>query len=157
MSRIIAVGLSLILWGAANAQEKTAESKVLDQLVGTWKSESVNKVAEWTPREVKSTGSITCQWILDGKFVEEAGSSTTPGVEHRMLWWYDPNRSAYRQAFFSSEGVTLETVGTWDAKAHTFTWKSETQPGMTAVSTHHFVDADTYEWTYVIKDGGGKV
>lgn len=156
MSRVLAVGLTLIFCGAAAAQEKTAESKILNQWVGTWKTEFVNRVAEWNPKEVKATGAITCKWILGGKFVEEAGFSTSPGVEHRLLWWYDSNRKAYRQAFFSSEGTTLETSGTWNEKTSTMTWQSDAGPGMTAISTHRFLDADTYEWTYIIRDAGGK-
>src|SRR5687767_10371585 len=130
MRRILAVALGLIVGGAADAQEKTPEAEVLDRWVGTWKTEFVNKAAEWNPKEVKTTGKITCKWVLGGKFVEEAGSGTN-GVEHRVLWWYDTSRKAYRNAYFNSEGNATDATGTWDAKTTTMTWKAEAGPGMT--------------------------
>jgi hypothetical protein len=36
------------------------------------------------------------------------------------------------------------------------TWKSDAGPGMTVTLYHRFVDADNYEWAYLIKDAGGK-
>jgi hypothetical protein len=143
--------------GGVNAQDETPESKVLSQWVGTWKTEVVSKPAEWTPKEVKTTGTITCKRVLGGKFVEESGSSLAPGTEHRVIWGYEPRRKVYRNWFFDSQGNTLEATGTWDAKAKTMTWKSDPGPGLSGTATHRFLDADTYEWTYTIKDAGGKV
>jgi hypothetical protein len=157
MCRILAIGLGLILAGGVHAQELSAEQKVIGQWVGTWKTEVVNKRAEWNPNEVTATGTITCKWILGGKFVEESGSSLGPGVEHRLVLGYDPQRKAYRDWFFNSQGDTIEGEGTWDAKTSTMTWKSEAGPGLTGTATHHFFNADSYEWTYVVKDGAGKV
>ncbi len=156
MKPFAAISMSLLFCASATAQEKTPDAKVLDQWVGNWKTEFVNRVSEWNPKEVKSTGAITCKWILNGKFVEEAGASTAPGVEHRVLWWYDPEQKLYRLAFYSSEGTTITATGTWDEKTKTLTSKSDGMPGMTAVSTNRFLSPDLYEWTYVIRDAGGK-
>jgi hypothetical protein len=157
MHRIFVVGVALVLLRGVNAQEETPESKVLGQWVGTWKTEVVSKPAEWTPKEMKTTGTITCKRILGGKFVEESGSSLAQGMEHRVIWGYDPQRKAYRNWFYDSQGTILEGSGTWDAKTKTMTWKNEAGSGLSGTSTHRFLDADTYEWTYIVKDAGGKV
>jgi hypothetical protein len=157
MSRILVISFGLIFAGGVHAQEQTPELKVLGQWVGTWKTEFVNKVAEWNPKEVTATGSITCKWILGGKFAEESGSSLGAGVEHRLILGYDPERKVYRDWFFNSEGNTVEGLGTWDPKTSTMTWKAEAGPGLTGTARHHFLNADAYEWTYVVKDGAGKV
>lgn len=157
MSRMLAASFGLILLGGIHAPEETPEAKVLGQWVGTWKTEFVSKPAEWNPKEVTSTGRITCQWILGGKFVEESGSSLGEGTEHRVMWGYDPQRKTYRYWFFDSHGNITESQGTWDAMTNTMTSKSEAGPGLTGTSTHRFHNADSYEWTYVVKDAGGKV
>src|SRR2546427_8518000 len=112
MRQILAVAFSLMVLGGARGQEQSAESKVLNQWVGTWKTEFVNKPAEWNPKETKMTGTITCKWVLGGKFVEEVGASLGKGIEHRVLWGYDPQKKAYRYWFFDSNGTTGEGVGT---------------------------------------------
>jgi hypothetical protein len=156
MKRILAVGFGLILLGGASAQEQAPELKVLDRWVGTWKTEAINKPAEWNPKETKIAGTVTGKWILGSKFVEESWSSQAGGSEHRFLWSYDPQRKMYRNWFFGSDGTTGEGTGTWDEKTNTMTWKTEPGPGLTGNATCRFLDADTYEWTYIIRDGAGK-
>src|SRR6266852_4330436 len=128
MSRILTVGLGLILLGGVNAQEKTPESKIRGQWVGTWKL------------------------ILGDKFVGASGSSSTKGSEWRWILGYDAQQKAYRYWFFDSEGDTVEAIGTWDEKTSTMTWKAEAGPGLIGTATHRFLNADSYEWTYVVKN-----
>jgi uncharacterized protein DUF1579 len=157
MRRTLAVGLTLAFVAAAGGDELSPEAKVLDRWVGTWKTEVVNRPSEWAPEAATTAGSITCKWVLGGKFVEESGSSLAKGAEHRVLWGYDSQRKAYRNWFFSSGGDTVEGAGTWDARTSTLTTTSDAGSGRTGPATHHFLDADTCEWTYVVKDADGKV
>jgi len=157
MRQIFAVAVGLMALGAARGQEQSEETKVIGRLVGTWKTEFVNKRAELNPTETKFTGRVTCKLVLGGKFIEEVGSSLGKDVEHRVLWHYDPQKKAYRYWFFDSNGTAGDGVGTWDEKTKTMTWKTEPGDGLIGTAAHHFLNDDTYEWTYVIKDNQGKV
>lgn len=157
MRRIIAGGLSLMLLSVAQGQDKSPESKVFNQWVGTWKTEFINKPAEWNPTEKRMAGNITCKWILGGKFVEEVGSSLGQGIEHRVLWGYDSQKKTYRYWFFDSTGTIGEGLGTWDEKTSTMTWKTDPGSGLVGTATHRFLNPDSYEWTYVIRDTQGKL
>lgn len=158
MSRLLTVALVLgPFLASAYAQERPAESKVLDRWVGKWKTEVVHKPTEAEPKETKTTGTITCKSILRGMFVEEAGSTSQDGVEHRVIWGYDPQRKVYRSWFFNSKNVSTTHDGQWDEKTSTMRWKADLGNGLTSEAEHHFLDANTYEWTLKVKDKSGKV
>jgi len=157
MNRLLAVALVLgPCVAAAAAQERTAEAKVLDRWVGKWKTEVVHLPTDAQPKEVKVTGTITCKPILGGNFIEEAGTNSL-GVEHRVLWGYDPEKKVYRSWFFDSKNTSTMHNGKWDEKTSTMRWKGNLGDGVTSEAEHHFLDANTYKWTLVVKDKAGKV
>ncbi len=135
--------------------EKPAELKVLDRLVGKWDSESVSKVAEWTPKEGRAKGVLTREWVLDGRYVQE--TSKQSDGDAMVMFTYDTSKRAYRWWMFNSHGNNIDMAGQWNEKTQTLTCTSELGNGLTNISTIHFLDADTHKWTAIVKDGQGKV
>lgn len=134
---------------------KPAELKVLERLVGKWDSESVSRVAEWTPKEGRAKGILTREWVLNGRYVQE--TSKQSDTDAIVMFTYDTAMKAYRWWLFNSEGNNFDTSGQWDEKTQTLTCKSELGNGLTNTSTIHFLDADTHKWTAIVKDGKGKI
>src|SRR4051812_48268053 len=91
---IVLVGIAATNASAADDAPKSPELKVLDRLVGKWESASISKVAEWTPAEIRATGKLTREWILDGRFLQE--TSTQSDVNAIVMFTYDSQKSAYR-------------------------------------------------------------
>jgi hypothetical protein len=149
-----------VAWpGAVRADEgpaKHPELKALEPLVGTWGTEATIKVAEWSPQEVRTTGSVTCAWVLGGHFVQGKG---TDSLKSTFLphWTYDANQKAYRNWFFNSEGAALEWGGKWDPDSKTFVLKQDLGNGITDTLTVRLVGADAVEFTSEAKGRDGKV
>lgn len=157
MTRLLAVCLMLgPCLAAARAEDRPAPYKVLDRWVGKWKTDIVHKPTNAESVETRTSGTITCTPILGGTFLEEIGA-TSDGVEHRVLWGYDPERKVYRCWFFDSKNSRTTHEGQWDEKTCTMRWKGDLGDGRTSEAEHHFLDANTCEWTLKVKDSAGKV
>ena len=63
----------------------------------------------------------------------------------------------YRAWVFLPGGNAASFSSRWDESAQAFKGTADVGNGITRTTTHHFVDRDTYEWTIVAKDRGGKV
>lgn len=140
---------------AAQDSPKPPELKVLERLVGKWDSESVSRVAEWTPKEGRVKGVLTREWVLNGRYVQEMSKQSDGDAI--VMFTYDPAKSAYRWWMFNSQGNNIEMSGQWDEKTQTLNCTSELGNGLTNTSTIHFLDADTHKWTAIVKDGQGKI
>ncbi len=142
----------------SSAAEPTAskppELKVLERLVGTWDSESVSRVAEWTPVEAHAKGVLTRDWVLDGRFVQEKAKQSDGDAI--VMFSFDVERKAYRWWLFNAHGHAMETQGQWDETTKTFTFTSDVS-GLTNTSTIRFINEDSHKWTAVVKDAKGKV
>jgi Protein of unknown function (DUF1579) len=132
------------------------ELKVLQRFVGSWDTAGTSKVAEWTPKEIRTTGRITVEWALGGRFVQAKGTDTLP-TELTMLWGYDADRRAYRSWLFNSLGLAIEWAGDWDDRAQTFVVRNDAGNGLTGTLTVRFVADDRIEWRSQVKDGDGKM
>ncbi|HEY7117997.1 MAG TPA: DUF1579 family protein [Tepidisphaeraceae bacterium] len=132
------------------------ELKVLQRFVGSWDTAGVSQVAEWTPREINTTGRVTMEWALGGRFVQGKGTDTLPS-ELTMLWGYDADRRAYRTWLFNSLGLAIEWTGDWDDRAQTFVVRNDVGNGLTGTLTTRFVGDDRIEWRSQVKDGDGKL
>ena len=148
------VCVSVISSAAEPAKSKPPESKVLERLVGTWNSESVSRVAEWTPVEARAKGVLTRELVLDGRFLQEKGKHSNG--DSIVMFSFDVEKKAYRSWLFHSDGNTTETQGQWDESTQTFTFTSDLN-GLKNTSTIKFIDDDTHKWTAVVKDAQGKV
>ena len=161
MKRQSAIALMLTCLLAVNSfgedkDDRPAELKVLDRLVGTWDAETVSKPAEWTPKEVRSKSELTRKWVLKNQFVREVGRSWD-GQQTLLMWSYDSQKKAYRYWFFTSQGNTHEATGRWDKQAKTLTMKTDIGNGVTSTGRVRFVDENTHVWTAIAKNREGKV
>lgn len=156
---LVAIHCLLLVAAAAQSAEpettKPTELKVLDRLVGKWDSESVSRVAEWTPQEGRTKGTLSREWVLGGRYVQE--TSKQSDADAMVMFTYDPAKKAYRWWLFNSHGHNFDMAGQWDEKTQTLTCTSDVGNGLTNTSTIHFLDADTHKWTAIVKDGQGKI
>lgn len=150
MTARMAVGLAALLLGGLSVgpafgddpPPKPPELAVLEKFIGTWDTKATIKVAEWTPKEVRTTGTITNEWVLGGRFVQGKGSDSLK-LHFVTHWTYDAQRKAYRTWFFDSNGQALEWGGKWDEKAKAFVVKNDMGNGITGTLTARVVDKDT--------------
>lgn len=136
--------------------EKPAELKVLERLIGTWKDEIVYKPSPTNPKERRETSTSRYEWSLNGWFLVERGK-TTDGDEELQIMTFDPKKKAFRRWYFDSDGNTRESTDKWDDKTSTFTWTGSLDEGTTVVSVWKFTDKDTLDWTWTANDKEGKV
>lgn len=147
------------LWNifAAKPAERSAEQKVLDMFLGDWQGTTTVHKAKWHPKETR--GTLTWSWAhtLGGRFIQsnEKGSDGTTGI---CLMTYDVQRKCYRMWYFNSQGVALDCLAKWDAKARTFTYRPTQPDGITdPVAKVQFLDDNTIKWGWVIRDGQGDI
>src|SRR5206468_11671896 len=94
--------------------------------------------------------------ILGGSFVQCKGEQSDK-ASNLVMYTYDADRKCYRAWWFGSTGQTSESTGKWDADAKALTWTASAGEGLTATSTHRFVNDDTIEWSLAVKDKTGKL
>ena len=160
-----AVGTCLLGALSGEAQEATItqqspELKVLQRFVGSWQQQVLINTAEWISERLTMTATVTADWILSGRMVENKGVYSPGGMRFLVIVAYDAENKEYRQWCFDSHGTIPrgdESRGKWDETTQTFTWLSSTSDGGTQTQTHRFIDKDAFEWTLVRKDRNGKV
>lgn len=146
--------MTVLLLGAGNPV--APEMKVLEKMVGTWKSENVLKVAPDGSTPATSTSTAKTSLILGGRFIENKNYGADGALQNTMIFGYDDRAKVYRQWLFSSNGDTLESEGTWNEEAKILTFVKE-GGGHKGVFAIHFVDDNTMHSTIVWKDAAGKV
>lgn len=140
---------------AEEGAPKPPELQVLERLVGEWNSESVSRVAEWTPVEARTTGVLTREWMLNGFFVQErAMQSDTDAL---VIFTYDSSKRSYRYWQFNGKGHAFETSGQWDEASKTLNCTADLDNGLTNTSSIQFIDNDTHTWKAIVRDRQGKV
>lgn len=132
------------------------ELRVLERYQGSWNTDIVNKVAEWNKKETQITGTLTGEWVLEGRYMQIKGKSST-GVETIQMRTYDSQQKRYRAWVFDSTGTAATSTGQWDEDAKTMTWKGDLANGITGINTVHFDGTDTVEWRLIAKNDEGKV
>jgi hypothetical protein len=154
---IAAVSLSITSASshAAEVADLPPEHKLFDHLLGNWRQTGTFFKAEWTPKQTQLTGTASCTRILDGRFFEAKLNWREGSL--LILKTYDAQRKSYRRWDFNSNGQASESIGKWDEDAKTMTWTHTTGDGLISTVTDRYVDADTLEWSLVIKDRNGKV
>jgi hypothetical protein len=137
--------------------ELSPEQQVLNRLVGEWSYTVTSFKSEWTPAETEASGTYSSQWTLGNNFVNENAKRSDEST-HLAMHTYDVQRKVYRRWYFNSNGVALETTGTWNPDTKTLTWKSAVfGDGLTNTATHRFTDDDTIKWTVRVIDDEGKM
>ncbi len=152
----VVAGCVLVAAGWTQAQEPAADLQPLDRFVGTWEKKVTVHQAKWTPEEQTKTGTHTAQWVLGKHHLYEAGSDSD-GVKYLALYSYDLTTKDLRRTYFQSNGSPpLQMAGAWDAKSESLVLKSPISDKIEIVATYHFVNADTFEFSFVAKDDEGE-
>lgn len=144
------------LW-AADTPPKPPELKVLERLVGDWTTEATVTALNAQPQNLKTIGTATRKWILDGHFIEESAAASDGNEEGKHIFTYDVAKKVYRMWYFSSSGNTSDTSGQWNEATQTLSFHTDLGNGMTDTAIIHFTDADTHEWSARVTDAAGKV
>jgi WD40 repeat protein/serine/threonine protein kinase len=142
---------------AHDAPRRPPELKVLDQFVGAWKADVIDKPAKFRPRGGKREDRESIAWILKDRFILGRGISAPEGVKSLWLMTYDPKAKSYPFWFFDTSGVFGgEWSSTWNDATKTLTGKAtDTPPGWTTGGTNHFPDKDTDRVVFWMKDNDG--
>jgi hypothetical protein len=140
------------------AADLPAELKVLDRMIGTWDTVSIQKPAEWTPAGGRSTAKIKRERILNGRFVMDT-SIHSNGQESIAILGYDPGQKNYRSWWFNSEGEFPRGLseGSWNESQQMLSYVSELQGGKTMRSSVRFADPDKENWQFKVTDASAKV
>jgi hypothetical protein len=141
---------------AESTPPKPPELKILDRYLGTWNTETLKKVAEWNPKEVRTTGTVTNERVLDGRFVQQQGKESN-GAEHIQMKTYDPQRKQFRLWHFDSQASVVNSNGSWNQDAKVMIWKADSAKDITGTNTVRFVGSDTIEWRVMVRNDAGKV
>jgi hypothetical protein len=148
--------LAVLMHTDVRAQDSSApppEMKVLERLVGTWRVENIGKV----PEETRSTSITKRELVLGGRFVQETGGPEKGKPTYMCMQTYDSNRKTYRGWFFHESGSCSESTGTWDESSQTFTFTNRPGGGAMGVTTLHFLDEKTLDFSWIVKDKSGKI
>ena len=136
----------------------TPELKILNRWAGDWNVDVKFEPARWTPEGSEKTETKESKWILQNTFLEEIRHDSKPSIgEHRALTGFDMRKRLYRTWYFDSNGNRNTASGTWDEKTATMTWMSDLDTGGQLRATDRFIDADTHEYSIVIKRPDGEL
>jgi hypothetical protein len=117
------------------------EVKKLNVFIGEWDSEFLQRPSAVSPNGNTSTGTMTGQWILDGRFL--FGTSEVGNHNSKWVIGYDTNKEAYRYIRFTNTGQIDESIGQWNEETRSFVWKLVNAPsGITRTSTNRIVGND---------------
>lgn len=138
------------------AADLPAELKVLDRMIGTWDTVTIQRPAEWTPAGGRETAKITREWILNGRFVMDT-SLHSSGDESIAIFGYDPGQKTYRSWWFNSLGDRNTSRGQWNEASQSLSWRADLEDGRTMRSSLRFADANNEAWQFKVTDADGKV
>jgi hypothetical protein len=138
------------------AADLPAELKVLDRMIGTWDTVSIQKPAEWTPEGGRTTAKVKREWILDGRLVMDT-SLHGDGQESIALVGYDPGQKVYRSWWFNSLGHRNDSRGQWNEAAQTLSYRTDLADGKSMQSSVRFAEENQEVWEFKVTDAAGKV
>jgi hypothetical protein len=133
-----------------------AEVKKLDAFIGDWDAEFIQRPSVVAPNGNTSKGTMTGQWILDGRFL--LGTSQVGNHNSKWVIGYDTNKKAYRYIRFTNSGQIDESIGQWNEETRSFVWKLVMAPsGISRTSTNRIVGKDAIHAHILAENGDGEV
>ena len=158
MKRLSVLTALLVVAAAWNATAEpppqSANAKILNRWLGSWKSHTLLKPAAWTPSSQELSGTSKSAWILDGRFQETFSRSDRH--ETREIQRYDANSRQYHKWTFDSDGSTSFWIGDWDEESSTMTWKYvDFGGGLEGKIVDRFISDGKYQSTVILKDRAG--
>ncbi len=134
------------------------ERSQLNKFVGEWTIRAKYKPSVWNPQPREETATESGVWILDGRFLMTKSFNAEGQLTAIWLATYDPTEKTNRFWFFNADGSSSESRLTWDAAASGFQFRAIDLPnGWTGTGFNHWVDADSFDNTAMIKDANGRV
>lgn len=164
----LAIALLTLATCANAADEKPAfagppaaeQLKILQPLVGKWKSQSTVKPNIRLKEGYVANGEYTTQWIHNGHFLESRGFMTNPNGRYEIsaIVGFDRQTGALRRFAFDSNGLIIDAQGEWDPATRTFTWKTQNAPpGWTSVAIMKIESDDKITFTGIAKNEKGEI
>lgn len=144
-------------WSEIGTQIEPIPDEVnkLDAFLGQRNLELIHHPSILVPQGSTATGTMSGQWILDGRFV--LGKTALPNYESLWVMGYDSNRKTYRYVLFGSNGRIEENMGHWNEANGGFDWKLVNQsPGLTRTSTTRRLDDGSLESRITTKTQNGR-
>lgn len=124
--------------------------------IGKWDVEFTNRPSELSPAGRTSSGTMTAQWILDGRFL--MGQTQLGTYSSIWVMGYDTNRKAYRSVRMGSDGAIEESRGEWDDAHKVFKWQIVNgDPGITRTWETQRIDENTIETEILAKRADGTI
>jgi len=154
--------------------DRPEELKVLNLWVGEFDAEMTIKPGKWVTNGSHTKLKVKSEWALNGRFLRSEGKGQRlqdgqkQTEEFMTLTTYDRGRKQYvGSVFFSVLGggadywggsFNVQSQSTWNADTRTMTTMTkDSDSGITAKGTFHWIDDDTYKWHNVTKDADGNV
>jgi hypothetical protein len=133
--------------------KRPEEAKVLDRLVGDWRTEATVRNPADPDHPTVEPARVKAGPILGGRYVEVFETFERTNTTDYSLVWFDAGAKRYRSWFFSHEGYTLDFNGTWNETAKRLTWNSSDGQ---LEGRWTFKGADLREYEHLVKSEGGK-
>ncbi|WP_455379944.1 hypothetical protein [Acidihalobacter prosperus] len=102
--------------------QKLAEAEILNQYVGTWKSDVAFKPSQWFPEGTLWIETNDIQWILDDHLQQMVTSKDEEETNLRIQR-YNEKSNRYELWNIPASGDASYWVGSWDEESKTMTWK----------------------------------
>jgi hypothetical protein len=139
-----------------SSEPKSPELKVLDRMVGTWRSESVIKQANGD--EKKYTEDIVEKWSLQGQYIESRSTDSDGKLIALNLITFDSDEGVYKIWTFLPElPKPLVSKLRWNESKTSFTGKGDLGNGITTQIVIRFIGNDRRETTVTAKDASGNI
>jgi len=141
---------------SATAQQ-ASEVKVLNQWLGSWKSDVVIKSSKWVPERVQWTEKAEVQWIADRHMHMQLIVNGNDEQENLALQRYNQKSKNYEMWTFGPDNSGYY-VGSWDKESRTMTWRYvDFGVGITGKILDHFPNDGKWVQTVILKDKIGSV
>lgn len=154
--------IAFFIWvTAAQAQETELADgfKVMDRLVGNWRTEVTDKPSKFVPNDGKFADIESTSPTLKGRFI--IGRQIRQGGGDKSLWLmtYNPKTDNHSFWFFSSSGVLgSEWLGKWHEPGRKWYGRANDTPaGWDSQGSIQFPDEKTVKVNVWMKDETGAV
>ena len=140
--------------GLKKSSDRSAELKVLDRFLGTWRSEYRLPKAEWTPEEKTGSADLVYTQELGGHVIRERAVHADQTTS-TLLLIDDAEQRKYRSWWFNSPGLTTESSGRWDESTKTLSWTTIEPSDFKGTTQQRFSDTGKLDWTVLVQDEQG--
>ncbi|MBY0589505.1 DUF1579 domain-containing protein [bacterium] len=144
----------LIMCSAMQADEPSAEWKVLEPLLGRWEGDF--SVGTSPKARTRSNN----EWVLDRRFIRstiESIDAQGNSFQTIVMWGFDPASKQYTRSFFFSSGGSFHEKGGFDPVTKTFSFSDpDLKTGQVRVASIRLADADTLRWQIIFPAAAGQ-